>query len=167
MYLRLSEEGYKLLRYYEQGPKGGPALLPYRCPAGKWTNGFGHTGADVVPGKAITIEKAEANLHLDVQQFERDVNELVKVPLTQGQFDALVLFAFNVGSDIDDDDIAEGLGDSTLLKLVNRNDFAKAALEFAKWVNATVNGKRIKLAGLIKRREAERIIFTTGKFVPV
>jgi len=111
--------------------------------------------------------QADKDLARNVAQFERDVNELVKVPLTQGQFDALVCFAFNVGSDIDDDAIAEGLGDSTLLRKLNARDYAGAARQFELWVNGTDpnTGKRIKLAGLVRRRAVERKLFETGKLV--
>lgn len=64
-------------------------------------------------------------------------------------------FAYNVGLDIDDDDIAEGLGDSTLLKKHRRGDYAGAAAEFAKWNKA--KGK--VLSGLTRRRAAEAAIY--------
>ncbi len=163
--LKLSPAGYALLQHFEQGPKGGAALTPYRCSSGVWTNGWGNTIGVTAKTPAITRAQADKDLARNVAQFERDVNELVKVPLTQGQFDALVCFAFNTGSDIDADDIAEGLGDSTLLRKVNARDYAGAARQFDLWVNGTdpKTGKRIKLAGLVRRRAVERHLFETGQ----
>lgn len=143
----------QLLKHYE-----GCRLKAYKCPAGVWTIGYGHTGPDVHEGLVITQEYAETLLRLDVQKFIRDVGALVRVPLTPGQFDALVSFAFNCGSDIDADTIAEGLGDSTLLKLVNASRFDAAAGEFPKWNKA---GGKVS-AGLEKRRAAEQHLFRTG-----
>lgn len=165
--LKLSPAGAALLRHFEQGPKGGFAAKPYRCSSGEWTNGWGNTIGVTGKTPPITAAQADKDLARNVAQFERDVNELVKVPLTQGQFDALVCFAFNVGSDIDDDAIAEGLGDSTLLRKLNAGDYAGAARQFDLWVNGTdpATGKRIKLAGLVRRRAVERKLFETGKLV--
>ena len=83
------------------------------------------------------------------------VNSLIKVPATQGQFDALVSFAYNVGLDIDEDTLAEGLGDSTLLRKFNAKDYAGCAAEFPKWNKAG----GVVLNGLTKRRAGERAMF--------
>lgn len=148
----ISKQGLELIKKFE-----GLRLKAYKCPSGIWTIGYGHTKG-VYPGMTITEELADKFLVDDIWYFERDVESLVKVPLTQGQFDALVSFAFNVGSDIDDDDIPEGLGDSTLLKKLNSGDYAGAADEFPKWVYS--RGKKLK--GLVRRRAAERELFLTG-----
>lgn len=149
----ITNNGLALIKYYE-----GCRLTAYKCPAGVWTIGYGHTGPDVKPGMVITVQRADELLWQDVQRFVRDVNSLVKVPLTEGQFDALVSFAFNVGSDIDADTIAEGLGDSTLLKLVNAGRFDAAAGEFGKWNKA---GGKV-LEGLTRRRATEAALFRSG-----
>jgi len=120
-----------------------------------WTIGYGHTGKDVFPGKLITKAEAEELLLEDVEYFEKGVLRLVKVELTENQFSALVSFAYNCGLDEDTDDKAEGLGDSTLLKLVNQKEFVKAADQFLVWTKA--KGKT--LPGLVKRREEERKLF--------
>jgi lysozyme len=132
-----------------------------RCPAGVPTWGWGHTGKDVVLGGRITQEQADRLFDADLASFERDVSSLVKVQLTQSQFDALVSYAFNVGSDIDADTVPEGLGDSTLLRKLNAGDYAGAAAQFPLWNKA--KGK--VLNGLTKRRLAERDIFLHGKYV--
>lgn len=154
----ISKNGLELIKRFE-----GLRLKAYRCPAGKWTIGFGHT-KDVYPGMTITEELADKFLVDDIWNFEQDVKYLVRVPLSQGQFDALVCFAFNVGSDIDDDNVAEGLGDSTLLRLLNSGDSRAAANEFPKWNTAYDPrvGKSVPVPGLTKRRSAEQALFIGG-----
>ncbi|WP_312723966.1 lysozyme [Stutzerimonas kunmingensis] len=139
--MHISETGLALIRQFE-----GLRLRAYRCPAGIATIGYGST-AGVQMGQTITAERAEELLREDVRQFEAAVSRLVKVPLTQGQYDALVSFAFNLG--------AKALGDSTLLRLLNAGDYAGAGGQFGRWVYAS--GK--KLSGLVKRRAAERALF--------
>lgn len=148
--MRISKKGIDLIKEFE-----GWSAIPYICSAGKKTIGYGHV---MLPGENWTRLTTEEGLKLlddDLDKFEAGVNKLVKVPLTQGQFDALVSFAFNVGLDDDLDTKAEGLGDSTLLKKVNAQDFDGAANEFGKWVFAA--GK--KLNGLVNRRAAEAKMF--------
>jgi lysozyme len=145
----ISKQGLDLIKKFE-----GLRLKAYLCPAGVWTIGYGHTKG-VYPGMVITEELADKFLIDDVWQFEREVESLVHVPITQGMFDALVSFAFNVGSDIDEDNIAEGLGDSTLLRKLNSGDYAGAADEFPKWNKS--RGRVVR--GLTVRRSAERALF--------
>ncbi len=118
----------------------------YKCPAGVWTVGYGHTRS-VKAGDVITEKEAENLLIQDLAAAAADVSRLVKVPLTQGQFDALCSFVFNLG--------AGSLMKSSLLKYVNAGDFKKAADEFEKWV---YSGGRI-LKGLVNRRKDERQLF--------
>lgn len=145
----ICEEARSLIKRFE-----GFRALAYKCPSDVWTIGYGHTKG-VKPGMKITPAEAEKLLDEDLAQFESDVDSLVKVPITSGQRGALVSFAFNTGSDIDDDEIAEGLGDSTLLKLLNMCDYEGAANQFPRWVKS--NG--VVLQGLVKRRAAERDLF--------
>lgn len=119
---------------------------PYLCPAGKLTIGHGTT-RNVVEGVVITREMAHALLIEDLDRSAADVRRLVKVPLTQGQFDALVSFAHNAG--------AGNLAKSTLLRMVNAGDFEGASKQFERWVHA--NGK--KLVGLAARRKREAELF--------
>lgn len=139
-----SFENCRLEAYPDPGTGGEP-----------WTIGWGHTGPEVKPGLIWTQEQADQAFDKDLSQFEGDVTSLVKVTLNQNQFDALVSFAFNVGSDIDADDIAEGLGDSTLLKKLNAGDYPGAADEFLKWKKS---GGKV-MPGLERRRAGERATF--------
>lgn len=139
--MRTSENGLALIRQAE-----GLRLRAYKCPAGVWTIGFGTT-AGVKEGQVITKERAEELLRDDVKRFEDQVLRLVKVPLTQGQLDALVSFTYNLG--------AANLGNSTLLRLLNAGDYRGAAAQFDRWTKA--GGK--ELPGLVKRRAAERALF--------
>lgn len=120
-----------------------------------WTIGYGHTGPDVVEGKVISETTAENLFIQDLAEFEAAVNGLVTVPLTQGQFDALVSFGFNCGTG------PEGLGGSTLLKLLNAGQYDQAADQFSRW---NKSGGKV-LAGLTIRRAQERAMFLGQPFV--
>jgi len=135
----------------------GCRLEAYLCAAGKPTIGYGHTGPDVtqrdVGDKTITFEEAETLLRTDLEKFSAGVENLAKVPLSDNQHGALVSFAFNVG--------LNNLKSSTLLKLLNAKDFTGAADQFSRWDKATVNGVKVSLRGLTKRRVAEAALFNT------
>ena len=148
--MKIGPAGIALIREFE-----GCKLAAYRDGGGVLTIGWGHTGADVVEGMTITQERADELLLLDLSDAVHGVNALVTVPLTQNEFDALVSFAFNVGTDIDADTKAEGLGDSTLLRKLNSGDRAGAAAEFPKWNKD--NGRIVD--GLTRRRLAEQSLF--------
>ena len=145
--MEISNEGINLIKVFEQFRS-----KPYQCPAGVWTIGYGSTfyteGQHVTSSDApISEQVAEVLLATTLIDYENSVNKMVKIQLNQNQFDALVDFAYNCGS--------ENLKSSTLLKKVNATDFNGAALEFDKWVHA--NGK--VLAGLVYRRAAEKALF--------
>jgi lysozyme len=145
-----SFESLKLTAYKDPGSVNG---LPI-------TNGWGTTrGADGKPiplGQLWTKEKADTLFARDLAEVEMGVNLLLAgKPATQNQFDALVCFAYNVGLDIDDDDKAEGLGDSTLLRKHLAGDYAGAQAAFASWVYN--DGK--KMNGLIRRRAEEAALY--------
>lgn len=153
--MKTSDAGKALIKSFESC-----SLTPYRCPAGIPTIGWGTTrypdGRTVSMRDArITQAQADAYFDHDLGAFEHDVQQLVRVTPTQGQFDALVSFAYNVGSDIDADIIPEGLGDSSLMRKFNAGDIKGAADEFEKWNKA---GGKV-LAGLTRRRKAERAMF--------
>ena len=120
------------------------------------TIGWGQTGKHIKLGMVWTKEQADAAYNETAAHFDADLNMLLKgVPTTQGQYDALFSFAYNVGTDIDADRIAEGLGDSTLLRKHLAGDYAGAAAEFAKWNKQ--NGKVLR--GLTRRRAGERALY--------
>ncbi|SCY94674.1 lysozyme [Flavobacterium caeni] len=154
--MKLDLNGYNIIADFE-----GFRSKPYLCSAGVPTIGYGTT---IYPnGRKVTMKDPEISkatafgyLKFIADLFARDVTSLVKSKINQSQFNALVSFAYNLGSDIDADDIPEGLGDSTLLKKVNRNPSDPAiASEFAKWNKAS--GK--VSSGLVKRRAKEAKIY--------
>jgi lysozyme len=124
----------------------GCRLKAYPDSIGVWTIGYGHTRG-VKEGDTCTQEQADAWLLEDAQSAVDDVCRLARVPLTPGQFAALVSFAFNLG--------AANLARSTLLGHVNHSDFGLASAEFPKWSFA--GGKHID--GLLRRRLAEQAAF--------
>ena len=137
----ISQAGIDLIKRWE-----GYRSQAYLCPGNIWTIGYGHTKG-VRQGQVISQAQAERLLKEDLKYFEKEVDNLVAVPINQAQFDALVSFAFNVG--------VNALAKSTLLKLLNQKDYAGAASQFGRWVYA--NKKR--LPGLVKRREEEKKLF--------
>lgn len=139
--MNVSEVGIALIKKYE-----GLSLAAYQDSVGVWTIGYGHT-ANVTPGDELEEHEADYYLRKDLEAAERCVNACVKGAITQGQFDALVSFVFNLG--------CAAFRKSTLLRHVNDGNDTSAASEFLKWVNA--GGK--KLAGLEKRRQAEQELF--------
>ena len=156
--MKLNEIGYQTIMDFE-----GLSLKPYLCSSSVPTIGYGNTyypnGKKVtMRDKPITKEYAIEIFKFIADLFAKDVNNLLKTTVTQNQFNALVSFAYNVGSDIDADDIPEGLGDSTLLKKVNKNpnDLSIMA-EFLKWVRS--NGEISK--GLTTRRKKEAKLYFT------
>jgi lysozyme len=139
--MKTSAAGIALIERFE-----GLRLRAYQDGNGVWSIGYGHT-SDVTSGKFETKEQAEADLCTDLNTAEAAVERLVGVPLTQGQFDALVSFTYNEGQG--------RLRDSTLLKLLNAGSYAGAAKAFASW--EVIAGKHS--AGLEKRRDSEVALF--------
>ena len=152
----LNNEGYLLITTFE-----GLSLKPYLCSAKVPTIGYGNTfypnGKKVtLKDKPITKEYAFEIFKFVADLFAKDVSSLIKSNITQNQFNALVSFAYNVGSDIDQDNIPEGLGDSTLLKKVNANPNDVSIInEFLKWNKA--NG--VVVQGLVNRRKKETLVY--------
>lgn len=140
--MKTSEQGLALIRKYE-----GFSSTPYRCPAGKLTIGYGHVILAGENFQPLSEAKAEELLARDVASTEQAVSRLAAVPLRQNQFDALVSFAYNVGT--------EAFEKSTLLRYLNAGNPA-AADEFNRWVYA----KGQKLPGLVARRAAETGLFS-------
>ena len=128
---------YELIRRFE-----GCRLVPYICPAGVWSCGWGSTGRDVFPGQPWTQEYADRRLALDAGKFARGTM-LACLSLENDSLCAVADFAYNVG--------LGALQCSTLRKKLNLEDWAGARRELAKWVHG---GGRI-LPGLVLRRQAE------------
>ena len=141
--MEYSQTGLHLTEQFE-----GCKLTAYPDSIGRPTIGYGHT-AGVVLGSTCTLEQAEVWLEQDIQWAASEVNKLVHVALTQGEFDACVDFTFNCG--------CGNFDHSTLLKLINAGDMEHAANEFEKWDRAGGN----IVAGLLRRRLAEKQEFTT------
>lgn len=137
----ISPEGIALVKAFE----GFSAAL-YRCPAGYWTIGYGHrVKEEEVPRfvQGISEAQGETLLGQDLATIEAQIRPLLPETLSQGQWDALVSFAFNVG--------ASRLKHSTLRQKVLRGDHTSAAKELLRWVYA----KGQPLSGLRRRRLAE------------
>ncbi|EPH9701167.1 lysozyme [Escherichia coli] len=144
--MQTSEKGIAVIKQFE-----GCKLTAYQDSVGVWTIGYGWTqpvdGKPIRAGMTIKQETAERLLKTGLVSYESDVSRLVKVGVTQGQFDALVSFTYNLGS--------RSLSTSTLLRKLNAGDYAGAADEFLRWNKA---GGKV-LNGLTRRREAERALF--------
>lgn len=138
--MKTSAAGRKFIEHWE-----GLYLHAYDDGGGVWTIGYGHTTAagapSVRPGMTCTTEEADKWLSADLARVEANVNRLVKVPLSQGQFDVLVSFDFNTG----------GLSRSTLLRKLNEHNYAGVADELPRWNRDNHH----VVDGLVNRRAAE------------
>ena len=146
-----SSRGIALIQKYE-----GFSRFPYICPAGWLTIGYGHVILQQeknIYDKGISKQQAELLLQGDILKACGSVDRLVKVPITQGMFDALVSFVFNLGGG--------RLQASTLRQKLNRRDYEGAAAEFHKWI---YGGGR-KLPGLIARRADEAALFLSEPII--
>ena len=139
--MKTGPEGLELIKHFE-----GCELKAYWCPAGVLTIGYGHT-ADVEEGDEIEQGDADKLLEADLEEFEHYVLQLVDPELTQNQFDAIVAWTFNLGPGT--------LKESTLLKRLNERDFDDVPYQIRRWTKA--GGK--ELPGLVRRREAEALLF--------
>lgn len=156
--MKVSDKCIKMIMHHE-----GVRYKPYQCPALLWTCGVGHvidpTHARVpladrkklpIPegwDRVLSNEEIDEILRKDLNRFEQGVSRLITAPLTQGQFDALVSFSFNVG--------LGNLQKSTIRMKVNRQEYETAAECFLDWTKA---GGRV-LKGLVSRRNDEKALF--------
>lgn len=143
MVMQYSSDGMHLTEGFEKCE-----LVPYQDSAGVWTNGWGNTHG-VVPGRQITQFKADADLMVNIQSAANTVNSLVKIRLTQHQFDALTDFCFNIGG--------SAFADSTMLKMLNAGNLDGAKDQFARWDMAG----GVHLLGLQRRRAGESDLYET------
>tara|TARA_R110000868_G_scaffold89976_1_gene250084 strand:+ start:2780 stop:3223 length:444 start_codon:yes stop_codon:yes gene_type:complete len=147
--MKISQEGLSLIKKFE-----GCKLNSYKCAAGVPTIGYGSTHG-IEMGMSISQSRAEELLLEDISKFEDIVNESVKVVLNQNQFDAMVSWTFNLGGG--------NLKSSTLLKVLNGGDYEDVPNQIKRWNKA--NGK--VLEGLIRRREAEALLFVGKEWFEV
>ncbi|MEM6435912.1 MAG: lysozyme [Cyanobacteria bacterium P01_D01_bin.115] len=149
---QINDDGLLIIESFE-----GLELTAYQDSVGIWTIGYGHTSMagppTVTPGLRISEAEAERILQQDLKVFERGVDAALAIATTADQFSAMVSFAFNVG--------VGALEDSTLLRKHNAGDFVGAADEFLRWVFA--GGQ--KLAGLERRRNAERALYLSQDYM--
>ena len=151
--MTISEKGQQIIKNFE-----GLRLNAYRDSAGVWTIGYGstryHDGKSVKPGDKLASEtQASALFSNTLAYYEDAVNHLVKVPLNQHQFDALVSFTYNLGTG--------ALQESTLLRKLNANDYSGAADQFLLWdkITDSLTGQKKVLDLLTQRRREERALF--------
>lgn len=140
--MKASADCIALIKAFE-----GCKLTAYKCPAGIWTIGVGHTGPDVTPNLKIDMQTAIDLLRHDLERFEDAVEKAVMPVLLQHEFDACISLAFNIG--------AGAFKDSTLCRMINQGDIHQAADQFTRWNKA---GGKV-LSGLVRRRAAERLLF--------
>jgi len=146
--MKIGKQGLQVLQHYE-----GLRLASYDDGVGVWTIGWGTTvinGVPVKPGMKITAVQADNFLLADLAVFEKAVNDSVTVPLTQNEFDALVVMAYNIG--------AGAFKSSTLVKELNKGNKCEVPVQMMRWTKA--KGKT--LAGLVKRRQSEGDLFKLG-----
>ena len=155
----ISDDGIELIKRFEGLHKVQPdsTVSAYRCSAGVWTIGWGSTKG-VRSGQKITVAEAEEKLRDDLKTAESAIKQYVSVPLTQGQYDALVSFIFNLG--------AGNFRSSTLLKRLNRGLYDDVPEQLMRWNKARVDGKLTVLRGLTRRRAAEAAIFSRDAKLP-
>ena len=155
MIFKPSPAALALLKEFEQGPHGGFAARPYPCqPGGEMTVGWGHViRTDDHFDYPLSAEDADCILLGDLNRFSGLMSGLIKAPVKQCMVDALFCFIFNVGY--------SAFSDSTLLAKLNKGDYSGAAAEFARWNKARDHktGALVELAGLTRRRKAERNLF--------
>lgn len=147
--LAISQAGVDQVKAHE-----GWSATIYQDVAGLATIGYGHLIKKGEVFNTITKEQGEKLLRADLAVAEAAVRRYVLVPITQGMYDALVSWVFNLGGG--------ALAGSTLLKKINATDYTGAAAEFLKWNKAKVGGELKPVAGLTKRREAEKSLFERG-----
>jgi lysozyme len=149
----ISANGLNLIKSFEGLAKVGEdgKIRAYRCVAGRWTIGYGHTKG-VRSGMVITKDEAEDLLREDMKVYEQAVRRQISVPLSQNQFDALVSLCFNIGE--------ANLSSSTLKKLLNKGQYDEIPEQIMRWNKARVDGNLQAVKGLTRRRSAEAALFS-------
>lgn len=156
---KISANAQNLIKSFEGLARLGDdgLIRSYRCSAGRWTIGWGHTKG-VRSGQKITEEEAQQFFLDDVRTFEKAIKRQVKVPLSQNQFDALVCLVYNIGE--------RGFAKSTLLTKLNKGLYDEVPEQILRWNKATVDGNLQTLRGLTRRRAAEAALFSMDAPLP-
>ena len=141
--MEISDKGIKLIKEFE-----GLELISYLCPAKVWTIGYGHIKG-VQEGMEWTEEQAEEALKEEIVGYCKYVEEYVKVPLNQNQFDALVSWTYNLGP--------TSLKKSTMLKVLNKGNYDEVPEQIKRWNKA----RGQVLNGLVRRRDTEAELFVS------
>jgi len=146
----IAVEAVELIADKEQGPRGGPALRAYKCPAGKWTLGFGQVdGIDA--GMTCTADQAWDMLQRDLMTRTDAIKRLLTAPANDNELGAMVSLAYNIG--------LGSFQKSSVIKAHNRGDKSAAANAFLNFNKARVNGQLTVLRGLTSRRAAEAALY--------
>ena len=150
----VSEAGKSLVKKFEGLHKVTTEgdVRAYRCPAGRWTLGWGHCKG-VKSGMRATVEECEKFLQEDLNEAGAMVSRFVHVPLSQQQYDALASFVFNIGG-------GANFQNSTLLKKLNQGLYDDVPEQIMRWNKARVEGVLTPLKGLTRRRTAEAALFS-------
>lgn len=141
----------KLIRHFE-----GLMLVAYLCPAKKWTIGYGQT-AGIKKGMVWTKEQAELDMQATVRRFAEQVRQLVRKDTTDNELSAFTSLAYNIG-------VANFKSSSALRWHNERAGTTKVCIGIRMWNRATVNGEKVVLKGLVRRRDAECSVYMTGAF---
>ena len=139
--MKISQEGIALIKKFE-----GCELEAYKCAAGVLTIGYGHTKG-VTEGMQITKAQADEMLVEELATYESYVSDAVENQLDQCMFDALVSWTYNLGP--------TNLNSSTMLKVLNAGEYEEVPAQIKRWNKAGGN----VLEGLVRRREAEALLF--------
>ena len=166
---KVNQDTINLVKHFEgihDGDLSAIGLQPKMCPSGVWTVGYGHALTDqsghFLRGQSgeeeayrqygyLTEQGAEALLEQDLNEFSHDVERLLQAPAMSNEFGAMVSLAYNIG--------INSFAKSSVLRNFNAYHKLLAADAFLLWNKATVNGKRVILPGLVRRRQAERLLF--------
>lgn len=147
MVQKINQQGLQLLKSFE-----GLALEAIRDELGVWMIGYGHTDG-VVEGSRVTEEEAEALLLEELHNIEIGVDDLLRTPLNENEFSATVCLAYNIGLD--------ALAHSAFIKRLDKGDRLGAADALEWWAEIEIDNQEIELAGLKRRRAAEKALFLT------
>ena len=157
--LKISSDGISLVKKFEGLHRVQPdgMVSSYKCSAGRYTCGYGATRG-VRSGTKWTKEYCEMRLIEDLNDHSKAIKKYVQVPLSQGQYDSLTSFIFNLGE--------SAFRSSTLLKILNAGKYDEVPEQIMRWNKCRIDGKLTPLKGLTRRRTAEAAIFARDALLP-